>query len=213
MQYTPKPGSGQLFKNPVLEFLTRTPAFIAYTIYPAIALFLLYLSFIRNDFSVLLTMSVFSAGVLFWSFFEYIAHRYIFHWVSNVAGANRFVYTVHGIHHDYPKDKDRLIMPPIPWIFLVTVIHFALRLIIGEWAFAFESGMIFGYLGYIYVHYQVHTNKPPKFMKNLMIHHALHHYKYPHLAFGVSSTLWDHVFKTMPPKERPNIKNANNPNF
>ncbi len=136
MQYTPKPGSGQLFKNPVLEFLTRTPAFIAYTMYPAIALFLLYLSFIRNDFSVLLTLAVFFGGVLFWSFFEYVAHRYVFHWVSNIAGANRFVYTVHGIHHDYPKDKDRLIMPPIPWIFLVVVIHFALRLMIGEWSFS-----------------------------------------------------------------------------
>jgi len=213
MQHQPKPGSGRLFKSPVLEFLTRTPAFIAYTLYPLIALSLLYLSFLRNDFSVLLTLTVFLSGMLFWSFFEYMAHRFVFHWVSNIAGANRFVYTVHGIHHDYPKDKDRLIMPPIPWVILVTAIHFVLRLIMGEWAFAFESGMIFGYLGYIYVHYQVHTNKPPKFMKKLMIHHALHHYKYPDLAFGVSSTLWDRVFNTMPPKERPNIKNANNPNF
>lgn len=104
-------------------------------------------------------------------------------------------------------------MPPIPWVILVVGIHFLLRLIMGEWAFPFESGMIFGYLGYIYVHYQVHTNRPPKFIKNLMIHHALHHYKYPELAFGVSTTLWDHVFNTMPPKERPNIKNANNPDF
>lgn len=213
MQHTPKPGSGQLFQNPILEALTRTPAFIAYTIYPAIALFLLYLGIMRNSFPLLLTIGLFLGGLLFWSFFEYMAHRYIFHWVSDIAGANRLVYTMHGIHHDYPKDKDRLIMPPIPWIFLVVVIHFALRLIIGEWAFAFESGMIFGYLGYIYVHYQVHTNKPPKFMKKLMIHHALHHYKYPHLAFGVSSTLWDHIMGTMPPKERPNIKNANNPDF
>lgn len=213
MQHTPKPGSGQLFKNPVLEFLTRTPAFIAYTIYPAIGLFLFYLGYVRNDFSLLTMISVFVAGLFFWSLFEYLAHRFVFHWVSSIAGANRFVYTVHGIHHDYPKDKTRLIMPPLPWIFLVTVIHFVLRLILGEWAFPFESGMIFGYLGYIYVHYQVHTNNPPKFMKKLMIHHALHHYKYPHLAFGVSSTFWDHVFKTMPPKERPNIRNANNPNF
>lgn len=213
MKHTPKPGSGQLFKNPVLEFLTRTPAFIAYTLYPAIALGLLYLSFARNDFSILYTAMLFVVGMLFWSFFEYMAHRFIFHWVSDMAGANRFVYAVHGIHHDYPRDKDRLIMPPIPWIFLVFVIHFALRLVMGENAFAFESGMIFGYLGYIYVHYQVHTNRPPKAIKKLMIHHALHHYKYPQLAFGVSTTLWDHVFKTMPPKERPNIKNANNPDF
>lgn len=213
MEHKPKPGSGQLFQNPVLEILTRTPAFIAYTLYPAVSLFILYLGIIRNDFPVWTHLAFFAGGVLFWSFFEYIAHRYVFHWVSKMAGANRFVYTVHGIHHDYPKDKARLIMPPLPWLIIVAGIHFALRLIMGEYAFGFESGMIFGYLGYIYVHYQVHTNRPPKFMKKLMIHHALHHYKYPNLAFGVSSTFWDRVFNTMPPKERPNIKNANNPNF
>lgn len=213
MEHKPKPGAGQLFNNPALEFLTKTPAFIAYTLYPAVALFILYLGITRNDFNIWMVLAVFAGGVLFWSFFEYMAHRYVFHWVSNMAGANRFVYTVHGIHHDYPKDKNRLIMPPLAWLTIVVVIHFLLRLVMGEWAFPFEAGMIIGYLGYIYVHYQVHTNNPPKFMKKLMIHHALHHYKYPNLAFGVSSTLWDHVFGTMPPNERPNIRNANNPNF
>lgn len=201
MEYQPKPGSGQLFKNPALEIFTKTPAFIAYTIYPAMGITLLVLSFMRNDFSILLTAGIFIGGVLFWTLFEYIMHRFVFHWVSRMAGANRFVYTVHGVHHDYPKDKNRLIMPPIAWFFLVFVVHVALRLVIGEFAFAFESGMIAGYLGYIFVHYQVHTNKPPKFLKPMMIHHALHHYKYPNLAFGVSSTLWDRLLRTMPPKE------------
>jgi sterol desaturase/sphingolipid hydroxylase (fatty acid hydroxylase superfamily) len=201
MEHTPKPGSGQLFQNPVLEVLTKTPAFIAYTIYPAVGILLLVLSFLRNEFTLLSTVSVFIAGVLFWSLFEYMAHRYVFHWVSKMAGANRFVYTIHGVHHDYPKDKNRLIMPPIPWFILVLAVHGSLRLVMGEWAFAFESGMIYGYLAYIFVHYQVHTNNPPKFLKNMMIHHALHHYKYPNLAFGVSSTLWDRILGTMPPKD------------
>ncbi|MDZ7659917.1 sterol desaturase family protein [Fodinibius sp.] len=32
-------------------------------------------------------------------------------------------------------------------------------------------------------------------------HHTLHHYKYPDKAFGVSTTLWDRVFGTMPPEK------------
>jgi len=28
--------------------------------------------------------------------------------------------------------------------------------------------------------------------------HAIHHYKYPEKAFGVSSPLWDFVFGTLP---------------
>jgi len=201
MEYQPKPGAGRLFNNPVLEILTKTPAFLAYTLYPAVGIVLLVLGYLRNDFTIFSMIGVFAVGVLFWTFFEYIMHRYVFHWVSKMAGANRFVYTIHGVHHDYPKDKNRLIMPPLPWLFLVLVVHGGFRLIIGEYTFPFEAGMIAGYLGYIFVHYQVHTNNPPKFLKQLMIHHALHHYKYPNLAFGVSSTLWDRVLGTMPPSE------------
>jgi len=34
-------------------------------------------------------------------------------------------------------------------------------------------------------------------MKGLWRNHHLHHYKHSDMGFGVSSTLWDHVFGTM----------------
>ena len=34
-------------------------------------------------------------------------------------------------------------------------------------------------------------------MKGLWRNHELHHYKHADKGFGVSSTLWDHVFSTM----------------
>ena len=48
------------------------------------------------------------------------------------------------------------------------------------------------------MHYAIHAIKPPfKWMKGLWRNHELHHYKHADKGFGVSSTLWDHVFSTM----------------
>ena len=48
------------------------------------------------------------------------------------------------------------------------------------------------------MHYAIHAWNPPfKWMKPLWRNHHLHHYKNEHNGFGVSSTLWDHIFGTM----------------
>ena len=48
------------------------------------------------------------------------------------------------------------------------------------------------------MHYAIHAWNPPfKWMKGLWRNHELHHYKHADKGFGVSSTLWDHLFCTM----------------
>jgi len=62
----------------------------------------------------------------------------------------------------------------------------------------FFPGFVFGYLMYGTMHYAIHAWNPPyKWMKPLWRNHHLHHYKNDHRGFGVSITLWDHVFRTM----------------
>lgn len=69
---------------------------------------------------------------------------------------------------------------------------------VSGYVFAFFPGFIFGYLVYGSMHYAIHAWNPPfKWMKPLWRNHHLHHYKNEELGFGVSSTLWDHVFGTM----------------
>ncbi len=71
-------------------------------------------------------------------------------------------------------------------------------LIFGKIVFAFFPGFILGYLIYGSMHYAIHAWNPPfKWMKGLWRNHHLHHYKNDERGFGVSSTLWDHVFGTM----------------
>lgn len=202
MDNTIKPktkGSAQLFKNPVLERLSRTHIAIPLTLYTVISIGLLYYGATEIGLSALSMLGLFVAGFLFLTLLEYLAHRYVFHMEHTNKLKAKIQYTVHGVHHEYPKDKDRLAMPPILALVYVAVFFFVFRFLLGEFVFAFVPGMLMGYSTYLFVHYAVHAYQPPKnFLKVLWVHHAIHHYKDPERAYGVSSPLWDFVFRTMP---------------
>ena len=123
--------------------------------------------------------------------------------VSTGFKIEKIQYNFHGVHHDYPKDKDRLAMPPLVSITLATTLLFLFRLFMGDFVFGFLPGFLIGYASYLFVHYIVHAYQPPKNMfKTLWVHHAIHHYKDHERAFGVSSPLWDYIFRTMPKRGR-----------
>ena len=89
-------------------------------------------------------------------------------------------------------------MPPLPSIILSSAIFGMQYLALGNNVFPFFPGFILGYLLYASIHYAIHAWNPPfKWMKPLWRNHHLHHYKDEHKGFGVSSTIWDHVFGTM----------------
>jgi sterol desaturase/sphingolipid hydroxylase (fatty acid hydroxylase superfamily) len=92
-------------------------------------------------------------------------------------------------------------MPPIPGLIIVGLLYLGFSLILGDWVYLFMPGFMTGYLVYASIHIAVHKRKVPKILKAQYRHHALHHYKYPGKAFGVSTTLWDRVFGTMPPEK------------
>jgi sterol desaturase/sphingolipid hydroxylase (fatty acid hydroxylase superfamily) len=109
---------------------------------------------------------------------------------------------MHGLHHEFPKDKGRLAMPPLLIIPIAFMFLYIFWLMIGDLSYAFTPGFLIGYAGYLCVHYIVHAFPPPKnFFKTLWINHGIHHYKDPDVAFGVSSPLWDHVFGSLPKKK------------
>ncbi len=104
---------------------------------------------------------------------------------------------LHGNHHEYPRDKERLFMPAVPSLIISSCIFMLMFLIMRQNAFSFFPGFIFGYLVYGSMHYAIHAWNPPfKWMKGLWRNHHLHHYKQQQKGFGVSSTLWDHIFGT-----------------
>jgi len=206
MKAADKEASPRLFQNAFLEALTHTTPTITIVHYGSIIVLLFAAGAWYAEFPAWRMIATYVGGVLFWTLFEYIAHRYLFHITEHVHGkaAERFQYMVHGVHHDHPRDESRVFMPPVPGTIMSAVLFGISWLIMGlDSSFFFMSGLISGYLAYTFIHYSVHNKPPYPPLRKLWQHHALHHYRYPDKAFGVSSPLWDYVFRTMPPKDDP----------
>jgi sterol desaturase/sphingolipid hydroxylase (fatty acid hydroxylase superfamily) len=194
-------GTRQLFASPILEKLSRTHIAIPVSIFLAYATAILYWSTMHTSLSLGLTLLLFLIGMLVFTWVEYNVHRYVFHISTPTILTKRFQYTIHGVHHEFPKDKDRLAMPPLLSITIATLLLILCRLVMGDLAFAFMPGFFVGYACYLSVHYMVHAYAPPKgWRRTLWTNHAIHHYKDGACVFGVSSPLWDYIYGTMPGK-------------
>jgi sterol desaturase/sphingolipid hydroxylase (fatty acid hydroxylase superfamily) len=196
-------GQGKIFNNPFLEKLTRAHASVPITMHYLIAVTLMVYSFYGINLNLSQIIIYFFAGLLFWTIFEYLAHRYIFHMATTTKIREKIQYTFHGVHHEYPRDKNRIVMPPLPGFIIGVALIVVFRLAAGEPGYAFAAGFLAGYASYALVHYSIHTRIPPKnIIGKLWMHHSYHHYKNDAQAYGVSSPLWDYVFRTMPKSYR-----------
>jgi len=202
-------GSPKLFENPILEKLTHTHISFPLIIFGVISVALIYYGLIEKGFEAPIMIGLFATGLFFFTFVEYIMHRYLYHIPATSDKKKKISYTMHGVHHDYPKDKSRLAMPPVLSLIIVTVLFIIYRAVLGDYVFGFLAGFLIGYAAYLAVHYSVHAFKVPNnFLKVLWQHHSIHHYRESDRAFGVSSPLWDHIFRTMPRKTTASRKTA-----
>ena len=197
-------GQARLFENDFLEMMTKTHPLVAYTMYFPLIAWMLHYGLAIRGLKATNEALLFLGGIFTWTLFEYLMHRWVFHIIAESPRAQRIVYTMHGVHHEYPRDKDRLFMPPVPSVILASLIFYLQYLAMGWQALAFFPGFLFGYILYGSMHYAIHAYAPPRFMKALWRNHHLHHYKYPDKGFGVSSVLWDVIFRTVPEKEGKN---------
>jgi sterol desaturase/sphingolipid hydroxylase (fatty acid hydroxylase superfamily) len=192
---------GELFQSKFMETITRTNIYVPVTMHTLIAIAFLYYSFTRTTLPTWQVAVLFFAGWITWTLAEYWVHRSVYHTATTKKWWLKIQHVAHGIHHQYPRDPERLAMPPLPALVLISIFFAIFYLIMGGLAIAFFPGFLIGYMLYLLLHYAQHRWRPPKYkpFKELWRLHALHHYKYPETkAFGVSTRLWDYVFQTIP---------------
>src|SRR5215213_10086404 len=191
-------GQAQLFKSQYLEMLTKTHPLVIWGMYFPVVAGLPYYANTKFGYNLWQIALVFLAGMFCWTLFEYVMHRFVFHWVAESERARKIVYVMHGNHHHFPRDKERLFMPPVPSLIIASVIFALMYFAMDRVVFMFFPGFILGYLIYGSMHYAIHAWNPPfKWMKPLWRNHHLHHYKNDGKGYGVSTTIWDRVFGTM----------------
>lgn len=193
-----KDESARMFKSSFLEAFTKVHWSVPLFIFVPFIGYLFYNMWISNSLSIGTSFLWILAGLFVWSVTEYVLHRFIFHQELPGKLGARIHFIVHGVHHDYPNDSKRLVMPPALSLPLAYLFYALFKsLIIGAAFYPFFAGFLIGYLCYDMLHYAIHhAPMKGKVWMALKTHHLKHHFKDPHNGYGVSSPIWDVIVGT-----------------
>ena len=210
--------SVRIFKSDVMEFFSHVHWTVPHMLYlPLISVMLV----VAGGSLPLLEVAVYAVGgTALWTAVEYFAHRFVFHAGPRIEGEvreivlglppgepalqhmktlrQRHYFIAHGVHHDFPNDTKRLVLPPSVSIPLAVVFFFLFKWTLGAAVGpAVFGGFVAGYLVYDTIHYAVHHfSLHHPVLLFLKKHHYRHHYNDATKDFGVSSIVWDLVMGT-----------------
>lgn len=192
----PIDGHPRLFDADWLELLTTARPSIVASVYVSSALALTAIS-LYYGIGMWAILSHAIVGIAIWTLTEYFIHRCLFHFVPRSRLGVALAYLSHGVHHAYPRDPDRLVMPLIVSAPVGAALFAACALIGGVPAFPYLAGFAVGYLSYDLIHYRIHMADAERgVFKWLRRYHFQHHFSVPDRQFGVSTPIWDYVFRT-----------------
>ena len=209
--------SVRMFRQDWLERLSHVHPIVPHVLYVPVVLALLWWA----PTPIVATAGLWLGGLALWTLVEYFLHRHLFHAPDEVMqGTHDIVaalkpgepvlpalptwrhvvyFIMHGVHHEYPNDSSRLVMPPGASIPLAILFYAVFRLTTGPaLSPALFAGFVSGYLVYDSVHYLVHHRTlPTAFGRYTKWRHQRHHFQDPDRDFGVSSPLWDLIMGTL----------------
>jgi sterol desaturase/sphingolipid hydroxylase (fatty acid hydroxylase superfamily) len=134
----------------------------------------------------------FCIGGATFSFVEYAVHRWFFHARAGFAVA------IHRTHHRSPADP--MALPCLSSAAASLGLWWLLSPLLGpEVASFFLCGLLVGYFLYATLHHLHHSIRssavPFRWLRGRWVTHAVHH-SCPDKNFGVTTSVWDHVFGT-----------------
>jgi sterol desaturase/sphingolipid hydroxylase (fatty acid hydroxylase superfamily) len=199
----PLRGSPRMFIIDWVEkYFSRVKWWHVIAIWVPVSIYCLTRALRDSSTQVLPVVGIFALGVLAWTLLEYLLHRFIFHFEPdpNSELQTESMYLIHGIHHDYPWDGDRLVMPPFVTFVVSALLWIPMRWAFGpHYMFAFYGGIVAGYVAYDLTHYWLHHAVPKSRLgKWMRSYHLVHHFSTPHVRYGITTPLWDHIFRTYP---------------
>lgn len=144
------------------------------------------------------TLALVLAGAAWWTLLEYLLHRFAFHANGRLLGRRH-------LQHHARLQVRWLAIAPVPSMVLGAGVHAAVFLGLMPLAIGAPLlvGLLAGYVTYEWVHWSTHYRVPKtRVGRFLRAYHLLHHHKTPRARFGVTSPLWDLVFRTYGPVPR-----------
>jgi dihydroceramide fatty acyl 2-hydroxylase len=189
--------SPRMFENPVLDKLSRVHPSVPVIVFVPVIGALLGFGIDRAGLGPAVLWVL--GGIVFWTLTEYWLHRLVFHFEPDHPLGRRLHFIIHGVHHDHPNDRMRLVMPPSVSVPLAALFLLGFHAVLGDGWLAFGAGFLAGYLWYDMTHYHVHHHTPKtRLGKRLREQHMRHHFQDHERGYGVSTPIWDYVFGTVP---------------
>jgi len=195
-------GVARLFAWPLVDSFWRAPWWWPYALALPLSLAALAVSLVSaNDaFALVLRLGWMLAGALGWTLFEHCLHRFVFHARGESGVARAILLIVHGHHHVWPRDRGRLTATPWQAGLTIAPAYGAMAALLpGFDALALTSGFTLAYVAYEAMHFVAHHGRPrSRVLRAIRAHHLRHHHEDPTSRWGISSPLWDLVFRTLP---------------
>ena len=198
-----KDESARLFKSDLLEPFSHVHWSVPIILYVPVVAFFLYRASQTPEITTMSGTLIFLSGVFVWTLTEYLLHRFVFHYEPSSTWGKQLHFLMHGVHHDYPQDHTRLVMPPPVSIPLAAAFGLLFSALFGAHWEAIFAGFLVGYVIYDTTHYATHHWKMQGGLgRFLREYHLRHHFRDDDLGYGVSSPLWDYVFGTVSTRTR-----------
>ena len=140
---------------------------------------------------------LFALGVLGWTLVEYLMHRFLFHVRVRGPRAKVIAFVVHGHHHVTPREPSRLAATPVQIVSLALLLGGLWQLAVGPLRLPIVmAGTLAGYLAYEAIHHLAHHDQPKSPVLRAIVQHHRRHHDRGEGRWGISSPLWDWVFRT-----------------
>ena len=134
--------SPPMFESRLLDRFTRVHPAVPLLIYVPLIVVMLVLGVQRDGWWDTLGLAIF--GYVLWTLFEYWLHRLVFHLKVVGPKTARAHFLIHGVHHDFPWDRSRLVIPLVPSLVMATVFFFSLRARFGASMYPGFAGFVLG---------------------------------------------------------------------
>jgi len=167
---------------------------------------LVLFSLSRQEIPIFLGLASWILGWFLWTFTEYSLNRWLLHRTESSIPFVRSILKYHAQHHNEPENIQYMFIHPLIVGFSGAIFFGLSFLAMGKYALLLTSGFLLGYMGFVILHaLKHHYTATGYFVKAFWQNHFLHHRYYPDHGFGVTISLWDFVFKSLPPKHLFNI--------
>jgi sterol desaturase/sphingolipid hydroxylase (fatty acid hydroxylase superfamily) len=190
----------QDFPQLVKYVASRNPLHLLMFVLPLLSFFLFHA--LNTPSNAVTTVVAMIAGAVYWTFLEYVIHRFLYHTPFRNKTLKYFIGSFHSYHHQDMSDH-RVLNAGFLMVYIVTPTVLSPLLLFTQDMQLLASlsvGLVSAHYFYEWVHYTLHYKAHQTgYLNYIQNYHFHHHDKAPTKNFGNTSHFWDVAFGTYDP--------------